>query len=104
MPPTYDDCVPAKSSMSVTDVVIWRAAGLAVFGHEDPTHQLAHVEVPADGDVVIVVGPEAGLCVDERATFEGAGAGAYRVGNTVLRTSTAGVAVLSLLSAKRRWR
>lgn len=89
----------------VDDVrVLLRGAALGVVLHEEAVRPLADVTLPDDGDVVIVVGPEGGLSADELASFEGAGACVYRLGETVLRTSTAGVAALSVLSAKRRWR
>ena len=81
-----------------------RGAALGVVLHEEATTPLADVRLPGDGDVVIVVGPEGGLGADEVAAFEGAGATTYRLGENVLRTSTAGVVALSVLSATRRWR
>ena len=55
--------------------------------------------MPATGSVVVVVGPEGGLTDDEVAAFTRAGAHAVRLGDEVLRTSTAGVvAVAALLS------
>ena len=81
-----------------------RDAALGIVLHEAATKPLSDLDLPQDGDVVIVVGPEGGLSPDELATFGEAGAGVYRLGDTVLRTSTAGVAALSVLSARRRWR
>ena len=63
------------------------------------------VEPPAAGEVVVVVGPEGGLSHEELAVLTGAGATAYRLGPTVLRTSTAGTAAAAaLLSRTPRWR
>jgi len=60
--------------------------------------------VPATGTVVIVVGPEGGLDAAELDAFAAADATAYRLGPTVLRTSTAGVvAVATLLARSPRW-
>lgn len=56
------------------------------------------------GDIAVVIGPEGGVSPDERATFESAGAVAARLGPTVLRTSTAGVAAAAVLFARYgRW-
>jgi 16S rRNA (uracil1498-N3)-methyltransferase len=79
-------------------------AALGVVLHESATRPLAGVTLPAAGDVVLVVGPEGGVTDEELGSFREAGAATYRLGETVLRTSTAGVAALSVLSASSRWR
>lgn len=72
--------------------------------HEEGSAPLATAELPSSGSVVLVVGPEGGVSPDELAAFAAAGAPAYRLGPTVLRTSTAGVAAVSLLLARTgRW-
>jgi 16S rRNA (uracil1498-N3)-methyltransferase len=79
-------------------------ADLAVVLHEEATGSLATVDVPPDGRIVVVVGPEGGLTDDEVAAFVAAGAVSVRLGAEVLRTSTAGVAAVSaLLSRTPRW-
>jgi 16S rRNA (uracil1498-N3)-methyltransferase len=56
------------------------------------------------GEIVLVVGPEGGISDAELDTFVSAGATAVRLGDSVLRTSTAGVAALSVLSVRLdRW-
>lgn len=61
-------------------------------------------ETEDDRDVVIVVGPEGGIAPEELAALEQAGAVTVRLGDTVLRTSTAGPAALAVLSAAlHRW-
>jgi len=65
---------------------------------------LTTVPLPGDGDLVLVVGPEGGLDAAELAAFAAAGARAVRLGDPVLRTSTAGAAALAVLSARTgRW-
>lgn len=55
-------------------------------------------------DIVVVVGPEGGIAPDELAALEQAGASLVRLGETVLRTSTAGPAALAVISAALgRW-
>ena len=57
-----------------------------------------------DRDVVLVVGPEGGIAPDELEALHDAGARLVRLGDTVLRTSTAGAAAISVLSAATgRW-
>jgi 16S rRNA (uracil1498-N3)-methyltransferase len=82
-----------------------RRAALGVLLHEEAEQPLAAAEPPAAGEVVVVVGPEGGLSPEELAVLTGAGATAYRLGPTVLRTSTAGTAAAAaLLSRTTRWR
>lgn len=72
--------------------------------HEEADAPLARVALPTDGTVVLVVGPEGGVTPEELAAFTAAGARAVRLGPTVLRTSTAGVAALAVVSAATgRW-
>lgn len=55
-------------------------------------------------DLVLIVGPEGGIAPEELAALEAAGAELVRLGDTVLRTSTAGPAALALLNARLgRW-
>lgn len=81
-----------------------RAAELALVLHEEATEPLAGLELPAAGEVLLVVGPEGGISPQETSAFVAAGAGAVRLGSTVLRTSTAGSAALAVLCARSRWR
>ena len=72
--------------------------------HEAATAPLSTVDIPAGPEIVLVVGPEGGVAPEELGTFIDAGARPVRLGGTVLRTSTAGVAALSVLSARLgRW-
>jgi 16S rRNA (uracil1498-N3)-methyltransferase len=91
--------------MSTADVVdrVGRAP-LALVLHESATEPLPELEMPASGEVVVVVGPEGGISDEELAAFRAVGAYAVRLGDTVLRSSTAGVAALSAICAQTRWR
>jgi 16S rRNA (uracil1498-N3)-methyltransferase len=66
--------------------------------------RLSTVDLPSVDEIVLVVGPEGGIAPEELASFESAGAVLVRLGDSVLRTSTAGVAALSVLSVRLgRW-
>ena len=79
-------------------------ADFAAVLHESGDEPLATVELPAEGEIVLVVGPEGGVSPEELALFEEAGAKAYVLGRTVLRTSTAGTAAAAVLLARTgRW-
>jgi 16S rRNA (uracil1498-N3)-methyltransferase len=71
----------------------------------EPTAELALSALEPDGrDIVLVVGPEGGIAPHELEALTAAGATLVRLGNTVLRTSTAGPAAIAVLSAKLgRW-
>jgi len=96
--------LPAVSGPATTTQVAERLANaeLSIVLHESATDPLP--APPADGEVVVVVGPEGGIDDDELAQFARAGAHVCRLGDGVLRSSTAGVAALSVLSAATRWR
>ena len=96
---------PEVSDLATTAEVagLLSAAAVGAVLHESAVDPLASVDLPGSGDVVLVVGPEGGVSADELGTFRDAGATTYRLGETVLRTSTAGTAALAVLSAKARW-
>ncbi|MDT0542141.1 MULTISPECIES: 16S rRNA (uracil(1498)-N(3))-methyltransferase [Streptomyces] len=72
--------------------------------HEEGAEPLATAPLPGEGSVVLVVGPEGGVSPEELAAFAEAGARPYRLGPTVLRTSTAGTAAVALLLGRTgRW-
>ncbi|HYN28831.1 MAG TPA: 16S rRNA (uracil(1498)-N(3))-methyltransferase [Dermatophilaceae bacterium] len=78
--------------------------GTAYLLHEEAGQRLATRALPPAGDVLLVVGPEGGVGEEEAATLTAAGAVPVRLGDTVLRSSTAGPAALAVLSALSRWR
>ena len=79
-------------------------AARAVVLDPDAGTSLARLDLPARGDLLLVVGPEGGITESEHEAFRAAGAAACSMGPTVLRTSTAGlVAAAVLLSRSARW-
>jgi 16S rRNA (uracil1498-N3)-methyltransferase len=95
--------VPEVSEAATTADLVRRAGSLVVL-HEEAATPLSRVELPAAGEITLVVGPEGGVTPDELATLEAAGAVPARLGPEVLRTSTAGVAALAALSVRLgRW-
>ncbi len=97
---------PAVLPLAATDEVVGLigSADVAIVLHEDATEPIGALALPADGDLVVVVGPEGGLTEEEVGRFVQDGAVAVRLGTEVLRTSTAGVAaVAALLSRTPRW-
>lgn len=97
----------AEAATSKQVAALLAEAGFAAVLHEDRDYgsePLATADLPAEGDIVLVVGPEGGVSPEELALFEEAGAKAYRLGRTVLRTSTAGTAATALLLGRTgRW-
>lgn len=97
--------VPEVAEVVTTKQLAQRAAASAVLLLE-PTAEvpLSAVALPRDRDVVLVVGPEGGIAPEELSALADAGATAVRLGDTVLRTSTAGPAALAVASVRlARW-
>ncbi|MCW2502014.1 MAG: rsmE [Actinomycetia bacterium] len=80
-------------------------AGVGLVLHEEASVPLSSVPLPrGEGSVLLVVGPEGGISPDELAEFAAAGARSVRLGESVLRTSTAGVAAAAVVfAATGRW-
>ena len=83
------------------DVV--RASSCAIVLHEQAEASFLDLAPPPTGDVVLVIGPEGGIADDERAALAAAGAREAVLGPTVLRSSLAGAAALTVLAARLRW-
>ncbi|MFF0444915.1 16S rRNA (uracil(1498)-N(3))-methyltransferase [Streptomyces sp. NPDC004609] len=84
--------------------VLLAGADFAAVLHEEGAEPLATAPLPAEGSIVLVVGPEGGVSPEELAVFAEAGAKPYRLGRSVLRTSTAGTAGVALLLGRTgRW-
>ncbi|WP_030297165.1 16S rRNA (uracil(1498)-N(3))-methyltransferase [Streptomyces katrae] len=101
----FPEVAEAMSTKQVAALLA--GADLAMVLHEDrdaPSGALATAELPAGGSIVLVVGPEGGVSPEELAVFAEAGARPYRLGSSVLRTSTAGTAATAVLLARTgRW-
>jgi 16S rRNA (uracil1498-N3)-methyltransferase len=97
---------PEVREPATTDEVarLLRDAAVPVVLHEAASGPLADLPVPGRGEIVIVVGPEGGISDEELAAFAAVGAEPVRLGSSVLRTSTAGVAATAALLARTRWR
>jgi 16S rRNA (uracil1498-N3)-methyltransferase len=96
--------IPEVADLASTVVLAALAAETRMLVLE-PTAELALSALEPDGrDIVLVVGPEGGIAPAELSRLTAAGAELVRLGDTVLRTSTAGPAALAVLSAKLgRW-
>jgi 16S rRNA (uracil1498-N3)-methyltransferase len=92
------DVSPARTTAQLSLV----AATLVL--DESADQRLSSVELPERGDIWLIVGPEGGITPEELADFVGRGAVAVRLGTSILRTSTAGVAAVCALSVRLgRW-
>ncbi|MGW6267914.1 16S rRNA (uracil(1498)-N(3))-methyltransferase [Streptomyces sp. NPDC055060] len=98
----FPEIADAMSTKQVAALLA--AADFAAVLHEEGSEPLATADLPAAGHIVLVVGPEGGVSPDELAAFADAGASPYRLGRSVLRTSTAGTAAAALLLGRTgRW-
>ena len=90
------------STAALVDRIGSAAATLVL--HESAQQRLAEVTLPAEGELLLVVGPEGGISDAELAAFTGAGATPVRLGPSVLRASTAAAVALGALGAlTNRW-
>ncbi|MCX6434389.1 MAG: 16S rRNA (uracil(1498)-N(3))-methyltransferase [Actinobacteria bacterium] len=97
---------PAVEPLASTADVVARisSASQALVLHESATAPIGAVRVVPAGDLVLVIGPEGGLTPVEIAAFADAGATTVRLGPSVLRTSSAGMAAASVvLASSGRW-
>ena len=70
--------------------------------HEGADTRLNAADLPAEGEVMVIVGPEGGLTPEELELFAEAGGRPTLIADAVLRTSTAGVVALAQLQALAR--
>ena len=99
---TFPEVTELHSTRQVASLLA--AAQFAGVLHEEGGAPLATVPLPAEGEMVLVVGPEGGVAAEELAAFAEVGAGPYRLGPSVLRASAAGTAGAAVLLARSgRW-
>ena len=93
---------PRVSQPVSTKELVKSVAGYSRVLVLDPTasESLAQIQLPANGEIAIVVGPEGGISDSELALLESAGAVRIHLGDSILRTSTAGMAAVSVLQSK----
>ncbi|WFF00935.1 16S rRNA (uracil(1498)-N(3))-methyltransferase [Micromonospora sp. WMMD964] len=93
---------PDESTATVARRIAGAAAAFVL--HEEADERLTTADLPTSGEIVLVVGPEGGIAPAELTAFREAGGRPVRLGPAVLRTSTAGVAALSVLATRLgRW-
>jgi len=91
--------VPTVSPVAgVRDLAARTSGSLVLVLEPSADRALSSVELGATGDVVVVVGPEGGIAPHELDALREAGAVPVRLGDSVLRTSTAGPAALAVLA------
>jgi 16S rRNA (uracil1498-N3)-methyltransferase len=95
------------ASVALSQLALARPSGPRPSGSQPGVpgpEQLSPPPLPVSGNIVLIVGPEGGISPDELTAFADAGATSARLGESVLRTSTAGaVAAAVLMTATGRW-
>jgi 16S rRNA (uracil1498-N3)-methyltransferase len=95
-----------EDPVSTAELASRAAASLVLVLEPAADEPLTALEITAAerGDILLVVGPEGGIAPEELERLRRAGARTVRLGETVLRTSTAGPAALAVVSAALgRW-
>jgi 16S rRNA (uracil1498-N3)-methyltransferase len=96
--------VPEVGELATTAQVAALADGADVLVLEPTGESALTTFPPSERELVLVVGPEGGIAPAELELLRDAGARIVRLGDTVLRTSTAGPAALAVLNASLgRW-
>jgi len=96
---------PEVTGLATTKAIAARAGAERVLVLE-PTAEVAlsAVDLTGASSVLVVVGPEGGVSPAELETLTAGGATPVRLGDSVLRTSTAGPAAIAVLSVRLgRW-
>jgi 16S rRNA (uracil1498-N3)-methyltransferase len=94
--------VPAVSEPVDTADLVRALDGVdcALILHGEATEPLARVQLPEQGTVMIVIGPEGGIAPAEIDELVAAGGRPVLISDGVLRTSTAGVVALATLMSR----
>lgn len=100
--------VPVVGDVSTTKQLAGLCASALVLVLEPTADRrltaIDRAELEAHEQIVLVVGPEGGVAEGELASFEEAGAVLVKLGDGILRTSTAGPAAIAVLNAQLgRW-
>lgn len=97
--------VPTVAALHTTDRLLDRLRDSRVLVlHEAAAERLTAQELPAAGELALVVGPEGGVTGEELDRLQAAGGTAVRLGEGVLRTSTAGAAAAVVVQTRTgRW-
>lgn len=97
--------VPVVADLASRAELVARVSesALTLVLHEQAEEPLAQVDLPEQGEVLVVVGPEGGIAPEELTALTTVGARPVRLGRTVLRASSAGPAALAVLNARARW-
>jgi 16S rRNA (uracil1498-N3)-methyltransferase len=98
--------VPAVESPQSTADLARRIPGLAgaLVLHEDARTALTDVDLPKRGDLMVVVGPEGGITAAEIERLSASGACPVRLGQEIMRASTAAAVTLGAIGAlSSRW-
>ncbi len=96
--------VPRVSPPLTTPELALRVAepALTLVLHEGADAWPSVADLPAEGEVMVIIGPEGGLTPEELDLFAEAGGRPTLIADAVLRTSTAGVVALAQLQALTR--
>ena len=78
---------------------ILAGAELGIVLHERAEHGFSTLALPRRGRIALVVGPEGGLTDGELQALRAAGGRLVRLGEAIMRTSTAGAASIAALAA-----
>ncbi len=96
--------VPEVAAIETTAELARRAGTQRVLILDPTARAPLSAIVPDERDIVLVVGPEGGIAPEELDRLVAAGAERVLLGDTVLRTSTAGPAAIAVLNVARgRW-